>query len=114
MILRAIRVNPGDSISVYVYTLEENDITAQLFIKAMARTFPGFTRAELVWRYEFARGGAIHMLANIDPLSRKLDPLLGSERTIDIENNEIVLKEVLTLTSAGFAQPAAWSEKDLK
>lgn len=106
-----IRVNPGDSMSVYTYDL--NNETAQMFIDALARALPNFTRAEVVWRYEFARGAAIHLLSNIDPLSRKISSLLGSERSIDVEDNEKILREVLVLTSAGLTQPAAWLEADL-
>lgn len=106
-----VRVNPGDVMSVYTYTM--NSETAQMFINALALALPDFSRAEVVWRYEFARGAAIHLLSNIDPLSAKMPSLLGAERNIDIAADEKILREILVLTTAGMKQPAAWEQHEL-
>jgi AcrR family transcriptional regulator len=106
-----VRVSPGDPISVNTYAM--NNATAQMFIDALAQALPNFTRAELVWRYEFARGAAIHLISNIDPSSAKMPSLLGKERNIDTSDEERILAEILMLTTAGLKQPPAWTEAEL-
>jgi len=56
-----------------------NQHVAQRFIAAIALTFPHLTREQAIWRYELARGGAIHLLANMDPLSRRFELLATGE-----------------------------------
>jgi AcrR family transcriptional regulator len=53
-----------------------HDHVARRFVDEIQRTFPNLNREQAVWRYEFARGSAIHMLANLDPASRRFERLL--------------------------------------
>lgn len=52
-----------------------NGHVAGRFIEAIARACPTLTREEAIWHYEYARGVAIHMLANLDPVSRRFELL---------------------------------------
>lgn len=53
-----------------------NGHVARRFVDAIARTFPHLSREEAAWHYEYARGTAIHLLANLDPVSRRFELLL--------------------------------------
>lgn len=53
--------------------------TARRFVMAIQRTFPTLTSEEAAWNYEFARGTALHMLVNLDPLWRRYELLLIDE-----------------------------------
>src|SRR5690606_27958215 len=57
------------------HTFDINQHVARRFMAALARTFPQLDREGVVWHYEFARGSAIHMLANLDPISRRFELL---------------------------------------
>lgn len=59
-----------------------NGHVARRFIDAICLTFPHLSREEAIWQYEFARGAAIHMLANLDPVSRRFEllALQGEEK----------------------------------
>lgn len=52
-----------------------NRHVAKRFIQAIRHTFPQWSEEEAIWRYEFGRGAAIHMLANLDPVSRRFEQL---------------------------------------
>ena len=103
--VQQIRVHPGDPFSLYIYGT--GDETAQAFIDAMAETFPQLDRRQLVWRYEFARGAAVHLLSNLDPLSRKFDKLM---QVSDLDDptprpermTPEAVGEILDLISTGF------------
>lgn len=53
-----------------------NGHVARRFVEAIARAFPHLSREEAAWHYEYARGTAIHLLANLDPVSRRFELLL--------------------------------------
>lgn len=59
-------------------TFDLNQHVARRFIDAIARALPALDREAAIWRYEFARGAAIHLLANLDPVSRRFE-LLANE-----------------------------------
>ena len=102
-VVQQIRTFFGDALSMEIHNL--NSRTVQLFLHEMARTFPGLSMAELAWRHEFARGAALHMLANCDPLSRKMSQILGANRFVDTTDDALVLREIMQLTAPGFCQP---------
>ena len=102
-VVQQIRTYFGDALSMEIHNL--NSRTVQIFLREMARTFPGLSKAELAWRHEFARGAALHMLANCDPLSRKMSQILGGHPFVDIADDEAVLLEIMQLTAPGFCQP---------
>jgi AcrR family transcriptional regulator len=101
-VVQQIRTYFGDALSMEIHTL--NSRTVHFFLREMARTFPGLSKAKLAWRHEFARGAALHMLANCDPLSRKMSQILGANRFVD---DEAVLLEIIQLTAPGFCQPGS-------
>jgi AcrR family transcriptional regulator len=106
-----LRAVPDSDYTVFV--ARHLDGYAQIFIDALAETLPRFTRPEIIWRYEFVRGSAMHLLANCDPLSRKFQVLAGSGSMIDLNDNELVLRELLGVAVLGIGAPAAWTEKDV-
>lgn len=87
---------------------------AQLFIDALAAALPRFTRSEIIWRYEFARGSAMHLLANCDPLSQKFQVLSGDGGMIDLDNDELILRELQVNALLGLGAPAAWTDNDVR
>lgn len=52
-----------------------NGHVARRFVDVILISFPTLSREDAIWQYEFARGTAIHMLANLDPLSRRFEQL---------------------------------------
>ncbi len=84
-----------------------NGHVARRFIDAIMRTFPALTRDEAIWHYELARGSAIHLLANLDPFSRRFE-LLAVETgealaaTPVYELNEAQVARVIALILGGF------------
>lgn len=53
-----------------------NSHAAHRFIKAMQKTFPELELEDVIWNYEFARGTSVHLLANLDPVSRRFEQLM--------------------------------------
>lgn len=90
------------------------DPYAQMFMDEIQRALPHFTRSEVVWRYEFVRGAALHLLANCDPLSGKLSVLTDGHGMIDVEDNELVLREILANVMSGIASPPAWTPEQIR
>lgn len=107
-----LRACPDSEYTLFVS--EKLDHYAQRFISAMAETLPQFTRAELIWRYEFVRGSAMHMLSNCDPLSHKFRVLKHDGNMINVQNDELVLRELIVSASLGLSAPAVWTEQDIK
>jgi len=114
LIIRAqnhLRAVPGSDYAQFM--AHQMDGYAQLFIDALAESLPCFSRAELIWRYEFIRGLTMHLLANCDPLSHKFQTLAGTDAMIDLADDELVLRELMGTALQGLAAPAAWSDQDL-
>ncbi|MCD0501613.1 TetR/AcrR family transcriptional regulator [Bordetella petrii] len=86
-----------------------NQHVPRRFVDAIAKAFPGLTREEAIWHYEFARGSAIHMLANLDPLSRRFE-LLGREPGQALpdspayELDQAQIDRVITMIMPGFGK----------
>ncbi|WP_176084723.1 TetR/AcrR family transcriptional regulator [Martelella sp. HB161492] len=86
-----------------------NSHAARRFIQAMQRTFPTLSLAEIVWNYEFARGASVHMLANLDPVSRRFEHLmiepnedLPAEPCFRLD--EAAVQKVIDMILAGFCK----------
>jgi len=101
-----LRAVPDSDYTLFVS--RQLDSYAQLFIDALAAALPQFKRAELIWRYEFVRGSAMHLLANCDPLSQKFKVLAGAGAMVDLEDNELILRELLVNALLGLSAPAAF------
>jgi AcrR family transcriptional regulator len=109
--MQHLRANQDHTISHFV--LRHYDYGAQGFIDALAHAMPGLMRPEIIWRYEFARGAAIHMLTICDPLSIKLAVLADGRAMVDIRDNEVVLREIMQCVLLGLSAPAAWTAADM-
>jgi AcrR family transcriptional regulator len=106
-----LRAVPDSDYTIFVS--RHLDGYAQMFIDALAATLPQFTRTELIWRYEFVRGSAMHLLANCDPLSQKFKVLAGTGAMVDLQDNELILRELLVNALLGLSAPAAWTDRDI-
>jgi AcrR family transcriptional regulator len=107
-----LRAMPDSDYRIYVS--RQMDVYAQLFIDALAASLPQFTRPEVIWRYEFVRGSAMHLLANCDPLSQKFQVLTGAGGMIDLNNDELILRQLSANALLGISAPAAWTFEDVK
>lgn len=86
-----------------------NRHVAKRFIQAIRRSFPNWSEEEAIWRYEFARGSAIHLLANLDPVSRRFEQLALKEgETLPAVPkyvlNEAQVSRVIETVITGFEQ----------
>ncbi|QDX29933.1 TetR/AcrR family transcriptional regulator [Dickeya poaceiphila] len=107
-LLQHLRATPQGEVSLLLS--DRFDGTAHRFIQAFVRAVPHISRAEAIWRYEFARGGAMHVLADVDPRSGRLSLL--SQGLCDSNDDEQVLRQLLRFVSTGFAAPSVDSEPD--
>jgi AcrR family transcriptional regulator len=96
------------------YVAEHLDHYAQIFLDALARSLPYLTRAEIIWRYEFVRGSALHVLGNCDPISGKLQLLSSADGMIDVEDDELVFRQIMANATLGIASPPAWNATHIR
>ena len=82
---------------------EQFDAVAQRFIAAFQAALPQLSRAEIVWRYEFARGAVVHVLADCDPESGRLAALSGDACRTGEEAE--LLAQATAFVAAGFLAP---------
>lgn len=92
------------------HTFDINQHVARRFIDVIATTFPHLDRETVIWHYEFARGSAIHMLANLDPVSRRFELLakapgdtLADTPAYALDHQQI--DRVIGMILNGFGQP---------
>lgn len=52
---------------------------ARRFVSTIQTAFPHLSHEECVWHYEMARGTALHMLANLDPVWRRFELILNED-----------------------------------
>lgn len=97
-LLQQMRVGPVELTSKLLS--EQLDTVAHRYIEALAAAAPQFTRPEIVWRYEFARGSAMQVLGDLDPKSGRLS-LLAAGNDIAADGNT-VLRELIRFTAGGF------------
>lgn len=93
------------------HSFGQNAHAARRFVAAIRRTFPALDEEAAVWVYEYARGASIHLLANLDPLSRRFEQLLAAPQTALPERPRYELdatqvRRVIDLVLQGFV-PAA-------
>ncbi|MCW2474931.1 MULTISPECIES: TetR/AcrR family transcriptional regulator [unclassified Symbiopectobacterium] len=101
-LLQHLRATPEHSVTSLLSA--QFDHVAHRFIDALSRTLPHLARAEVIWRYEFARGAAMHVLTDADPRSGRL--ALLSQGLCDNRDDEQVLAHLLTFVSTGFCAPS--------
>jgi AcrR family transcriptional regulator len=107
-----LRAVPDSEFSRYVSS--HLDHYAQMFIDALSLSLPHLARAEIVWRYEFVRGSAMHVLGNCDPLSSKWQILSSGFGMIDIDDDELVFRQILANATLGMAAPPAWNSEHIQ
>lgn len=80
------------------------DPVHERFIEALGRACPTLEREEVVWRYDFARGAMMHILADLDPGMRRLARL---SPCIAAADDETIIAQLVAFVAAGFrAAPA--------
>ncbi|KHT19435.1 TetR/AcrR family transcriptional regulator [Pectobacterium brasiliense] len=97
-LLQHLRATPG--LEVTALLSAQFDHVAHRFIDAFSRALPALSRAEVIWRYEFARGAAMHVLTDADPRSGRL--ALLSKGLCDNRDDDRVLSHLLRFVEAGF------------
>jgi AcrR family transcriptional regulator len=107
-----LRAQPDSAPMIFV--VSTFDSVAQYFIDALHRALPTFTRAELIWRYEFVRGASIHLMLNCDPISGKFRHLAHDAGMIDLDDKEAMVREMLAFSVAGFAAPPSWTAEQVR
>ncbi|WP_442878680.1 TetR/AcrR family transcriptional regulator [Brenneria sp. g21c3] len=100
-LLQHLRAAPRESVTALVS--DKFDHVAERFFAAFERAAPQLTRAEIIWRYEFARGAAMHVLADSDPQSGRLAIL--SRGLCNSDDDDEVLANLLRFVEAGFNAP---------
>ncbi|MEC5341217.1 TetR family transcriptional regulator [Brenneria populi] len=100
-LLQHLRAAPRESVTALVS--DKFDHVAARFFAAFERAAPQLSRAEIVWRYEFARGAAMHVLADSDPQSGRLAVL--SRGLCNSDDDDEVLANLLRFAAAGFNAP---------
>jgi hypothetical protein len=58
----------------------------------------------LIWRYEFARGAAIHLLSDVDPKVQRIQ-LLAGDTPVQTTLTDQVIDTVIGLIMGGFTRP---------
>ena len=109
--MQHLRANPTSPIASFVWT--HYDYGAQSFIDALARAMPNLTRPEIIWRYEFARGAAIHMLSICEPSTSKLEILAGRHGMVDVTDDSVVLESILHCALLGVGAGPTWNSARL-
>lgn len=97
-LLQHLRATPGMQVTTLLS--DQFDQIAHRFIDAFSRALPELSRAEVIWRYEFARGAAMHVLTDADPRSGRL--ALLSKGLCDNRDDDSVLSHLLRFVEAGF------------
>ncbi|RLM25902.1 TetR family transcriptional regulator [Brenneria alni] len=97
-LLQHLRATPG--LEVTTLLAAQFDQVAHRFIDAFSRSLPELPRTEIIWRYEFARGAAMHVLTDADPRSGRL--ALLSQGLCDNSDDDRVLEHLLHFVEAGF------------
>ncbi|OCJ63119.1 hypothetical protein A6U97_16770 [Agrobacterium tumefaciens] len=87
-----------------------NSHAAHRFIKAMQKTFPELDLEDVIWNYEFARGTSVHLLANLDPVSRRFEQLMTPPgetlpQTPRFELGKSAVERVIAVILRGFGKP---------
>lgn len=98
-----LQTNPLSPYAKFVY--EHFHQYAKLIINELHRTLPHLSASEVVWRYEFARGALIHLLANIEPGLTRLKMLSPETSWIDFENEEAIIQTITANILGGIAAP---------
>lgn len=80
---------------------EQFDAVGQRFIAALHAALPHLSRAEIVWRYEFARGAVVHVLVDCDPESGRLAALSGG--ACHTKDETELLRQASIFVLAGFS-----------
>lgn len=89
------------------------DEAGRRFVDEFAITLPHLNRAEIIWRYELARGGVLHTLTVCEPAylrKRQMDagaPLLATDQI------EAILKQLVQCYLPSFLMQAVWRADQL-
>jgi len=77
MVRLMVRMRGPSMQAMYPVIVQAFDPIHEAAIDALARVCPDFSRAELVWRYDMARGAMLYTLSNTRQIERRLgtDPL---------------------------------------
>lgn len=100
-LLQQLRAAPQAVVSTLV--ADKFDHIAERFFNNFSRATVGLSRADIILRYEFARGAAMHVLVDADPKSGRL--ALLSHGLCNTDDDEEILAHLVRFTASGFTAP---------
>lgn len=74
------------------------------FIEALNLAAPWLKRDEIVWRYDFARGAMMQILADLD---RRMGRLVTLSPQVVEADDDAIIHQLVTFIAAGFRAPPA-------
>jgi AcrR family transcriptional regulator len=92
-----------------------NDVVAaqfdpvhERFVDALHRALPRLPREEVIWRYDFARGAIMQVLADLDPHLRRLAAL---QKGLAEADDGIIVQHLVSFIVGGFSARPAFAER---
>lgn len=100
-LLLQVRAQPtNESMQMFEHRV---DPIAHRFIDAFKAAAPGLDEAQVYWRYNFSVGAAMQVLADADPVTRRLKRLSGG--LCDTDDDEATIQALVRFISGGFRAP---------
>lgn len=102
-LLLQVRARPSeDTIRVFI---DRVDPLVHRFVDALQMAAPHLTRADIYWRYNFAIGSVMQVLADADPISFRLRRQSGG--ACDTTDDAAIVRELVAFVTSGFLGPVA-------
>ncbi|MDO9524208.1 MAG: TetR family transcriptional regulator [Gemmobacter sp.] len=89
------------------------DEAGRLFVDELVRALPHLSRAEVIWRYELARGGILHTLTTGDPRYLRRRKLDKGALLMELDNVEPIMELFLGCYLPMMQGPRIWSDDQL-
>lgn len=102
-LLLQVRARPSeDTIRVFI---DRVDPLVHRFVDALQAAAPHLSRADIYWRYNFAIGSVMQVLADADPISFRLRR--QSDGACDTTDDAAIVRELVAFVASGFLGPVA-------
>jgi AcrR family transcriptional regulator len=83
------------------------DPVHERFVDALHRALPKLSREDVIWRYDFARGAIMQVLADLDPHLRRLAAL---ERELAEVDDATIVEHLVSFIVGGFSAGRAFAK----
>lgn len=102
-LLLQVRARPSeDTIRVFI---DRVDPLVHRFVDAFQAAAPHLGRADIYWRYNFAIGSVMQVLADADPISFRLRR--QSDGACDTTDDAAIVRELVAFVASGFLGPVS-------